>query len=53
MATKNHNPVTMTHYYFHVNRSLWARFKSVCAKKGYTMRRVLVMLVTAWVDKNE
>ena len=53
MATKNYNPVRDVYYYFKVPRYLWARFKSVCAKRGHSMRATLEKLVTADIDAHE
>ena len=53
MATKNHNPMTHTYYYLRVKRWEWARFKSICAKKGKSMSSVLGEFITAYVGANE
>ena len=53
MASKNHNPITHTYYYLRINRFLWTRFKSACAKRGEPMRVIIVKLIKAWTEKNE
>ena len=53
MATKNHNPVTQTYYYRRAERWLWARLKSICSKKGKSMRGVLIEFIKAYCDAND
>ena len=53
MATKNYNPGRDIYYYFIVPRYLWSKFKSICSRKGKSMRDILQQLVEAYVDAND
>ena len=45
-----HNPITHGYYYLHYERSMWRRFKSACARRGLTMREVIMSLIEGWVN---